>query len=290
MLHSRMRAVAQTWSLPFRGRSWRGTSGAWAGSGTGSSIDFQDHRQYMPGDDPRHIDWQAYARSGHYSMKLYREEVSPRVEIVVDTSASMTGNESKRTRTLELLYFCVESALRSGSALRCHAAGTGRAALWPVESLLAYQSAPATTGRGVSADANPAAPPALHDVPWRQGSLRVVISDLLFAGSPARLLTALTANHGRGVVLAPFSAAEAAPAWSGNMELVDLDSGRSRVQNVTSGLLDRYQDAYRRHFTLWADETRRHRVRLARIPAEPDFAAALAAHAASSGAAELIVT
>ena len=48
-----------------------------SGSGTGSSLDFQDHRAYSPGDDPRHINWQAYARTGSYTMKLFREEVRP---------------------------------------------------------------------------------------------------------------------------------------------------------------------------------------------------------------------
>ncbi|MEJ6642028.1 MAG: DUF58 domain-containing protein [Akkermansiaceae bacterium] len=39
----------------------------------GSALYFQDHRAYSPGDDPRHINWQAYARTGQYTMKLYRE-------------------------------------------------------------------------------------------------------------------------------------------------------------------------------------------------------------------------
>ncbi|MGA0333468.1 MAG: DUF58 domain-containing protein, partial [Kiritimatiellia bacterium] len=65
-------------------RNWQGTQGNWAGAGVGSSIDFQDHRPYLPGDDPRYIDWAAYARSGQTIMKLYREEVRPVVDLVVD--------------------------------------------------------------------------------------------------------------------------------------------------------------------------------------------------------------
>ena len=76
---------------------WSGTAGNVLGRGTGSSIDFQDHRQYVPGDDPRHINWQAYARTGHYSMKLYREEVTPRIDLVYDVSGSMFLDTAKAT-------------------------------------------------------------------------------------------------------------------------------------------------------------------------------------------------
>src|SRR6478735_11130194 len=67
--HARARAWAAMFRLPLRQQNWRGLTGQHAGQGTGSSLDFHDHRAYSPGDDPRHINWQAYARTGHYSMK-----------------------------------------------------------------------------------------------------------------------------------------------------------------------------------------------------------------------------
>src|SRR5277367_3096745 len=106
----RMEAVAEHLRLPFRSRNWRGHAGNWLGVGAGSSIDFQDHRPYLPGDDPRYIDWRAYARTGTYMMKMYREEVSPQVDLVLDASRSMGFEEKKRTRTLELACFCARSA------------------------------------------------------------------------------------------------------------------------------------------------------------------------------------
>jgi uncharacterized protein (DUF58 family) len=112
-----MRAVAERLTLPFK-LGLRRSNGCVPGAGTGSSLDFQDHRPYVPGDDPRHIDWQAYARSGHYTMKLYREEVHPLADLVLDASPSMFLDDEKRRRTLELSWFCVESALRSGASVR----------------------------------------------------------------------------------------------------------------------------------------------------------------------------
>ena len=62
-----MKAAASVARLPLRAGMWSGVAGSVLGQGTGSSIDFQDQRQYMPGDDPRHINWQAYARTGNYT-------------------------------------------------------------------------------------------------------------------------------------------------------------------------------------------------------------------------------
>src|SRR6185295_9249765 len=119
-------AAAARWRLPFGRQAWRGLSGNWQGAGTGSSIDLQDHRVYVPGDDPRHIHWQAFARTGALTMKLYRAEVSPLVDIAVDVSSSMAFTPAKAARTEELLAFTVESAASVAAPVRVHAAN-GRA-------------------------------------------------------------------------------------------------------------------------------------------------------------------
>ncbi len=267
-LHANARTAAEAWSLPFRGRTWRGATGSFAGAGIGSSIDFQDHRQYLPGDDPRYIDWQAYARTGHYSMKLYREEVSPRVDFILDVSASMFADEKKASRTIELLYFCVESALRSSSAIRCTTTANGGTP-WPLESILGYHPPP---GIGSTAALNLAA------IPFRESSLRVLLSDLLFPGSPEPSLRALAAGRGRGILLAPFTPAESDPDWTGNVDLRDCETTDTRSQNVTPDLLHRYREAYARHFDLWRDQAHRHAIHLAQIKANQPLMESLAPH------------
>src|SRR5271170_2493816 len=111
---SRQREAAQLAEricLPFRSRAWRGTTGSWQGRGQGSSIDFQDHRAYVPGDEPRHINWAAYARTNNYIMKLFREEVSPRLDLVLDASGSMALTPEKEARSLELFALTLLVAL-----------------------------------------------------------------------------------------------------------------------------------------------------------------------------------
>ena len=113
-------ACAERLRLPMRSRVWQGAAGELAGAGSGVSMDFQDHRPYFPGDDPRHINWQAYARTGQYTMKLYREEVRPSVDILFDASPSMFLTPEKARRSAGLLHFVLECAQRAGAGLSIH--------------------------------------------------------------------------------------------------------------------------------------------------------------------------
>ena len=55
----------------------------------GFSIEFSEHRQYMPGDEVRHIDWKVYGKSDRYYVKKFEEETNLRTYIVLDASGSM---------------------------------------------------------------------------------------------------------------------------------------------------------------------------------------------------------
>ena len=56
----------------------------------GFSVEFSEHREYAAGDEIRHLDWKAYARSDRYYIKLYEQETNLRATLVLDTSNSMT--------------------------------------------------------------------------------------------------------------------------------------------------------------------------------------------------------
>ncbi|MBK8230838.1 MAG: DUF58 domain-containing protein [Candidatus Eisenbacteria bacterium] len=55
----------------------------------GFSVEFAEHRQYMPGDPIRFVDWKLYAKSDRYYIKEYEEETNLRAYILLDTSSSM---------------------------------------------------------------------------------------------------------------------------------------------------------------------------------------------------------
>ena len=69
----------------------------------GSSTEFSDFREYMPGDDIRRIDWNAYGRLDRYYIKEYMEEKEAVVNILLDTSASMDYGEKKKSELASLL-------------------------------------------------------------------------------------------------------------------------------------------------------------------------------------------
>jgi hypothetical protein len=129
--------------------------------------------------------------------------------------------------------------------------------------------------------------PMLMKVPFRPGSMRVCISDLLFPGEPEPVLQPLVMARGRGLVLAPYDASEAKLDFDGNVEFVECESNVQRIQRVEVGLRDRYDAAYKRHFDLWRDSARRYGITFARVPSELDLITALRAHALPEGAAEV---
>ncbi len=55
----------------------------------GFSVEFSEHRQYMPGDEPRHIDWKHFGKTDKYYVKQFEEETNLKAYILLDSSSSM---------------------------------------------------------------------------------------------------------------------------------------------------------------------------------------------------------
>ena len=76
----------------------------------GTSAEFSDFREYMPGDDLRRLDWNVYARSERMYIREYFEEKEAVVSVILDTSASMHyGKKSKAELAQDL---CAVTAAR----------------------------------------------------------------------------------------------------------------------------------------------------------------------------------
>lgn len=244
-------ALAQKYRLGLRQPRTSGTGGNWLGVGTGSSVDFQDHRPYAMGDDPRYINWQAYARSGEYTMKLYREEVSPSVDIVFDISGSMFEEDAKLEMSLALFYFCVESSLSLGAALRCYALRENRLMLVTAESIQA-----GSWLERASEKASRLAPD-FDRVPWRPQSARIVISDLLFPGLPNEIFRLFSKSASWTTLLSVYSENESSPSWKGGMNLVDSETGANRILYCDQSFLKAFKLNYEKHFSLWSEFAQR---------------------------------
>src|SRR6516164_8810064 len=60
----------------------------------GHSVEFLQHREYVPGDDLRHIDWKIWSKTDRYYIKQYEEDTNLRATFVVDVSESMQYGRS----------------------------------------------------------------------------------------------------------------------------------------------------------------------------------------------------
>lgn len=67
----------------------------------GFSVEFAEHRQYVPGDDTRYIDWRIFGRADRLYIKEYEEETNLRCNILLDASKSMAygGPDANKGRT-----------------------------------------------------------------------------------------------------------------------------------------------------------------------------------------------
>ena len=92
-------------------------TGAYHSVFKGRGMDFEEVREYQPGDDVRTIDWNVTARTGLTHIKKYREERQLTIMIVVDISASeMLGSagQTKKELAAELASVLAFSANRNG--------------------------------------------------------------------------------------------------------------------------------------------------------------------------------
>ena len=77
----------------------------------GSSLDFADYREYVPGDDPRRVDLPAFQRLGKLLVKLYEAEDEAALRVVIDRSASMGfGNKSLVANQLTAAFTALAGA------------------------------------------------------------------------------------------------------------------------------------------------------------------------------------
>src|SRR5579862_5799361 len=88
--------------------------GAYLSRFKGRGMDFEELREYMPGDDVRDIDWNVTNRMGRPFVKRFREERELGVVLAIDISASSAFGSSRRSKR--------ESAVEIASTLACSAA------------------------------------------------------------------------------------------------------------------------------------------------------------------------
>jgi len=225
-------------------------AGLQLGRQAGASLEFRDHRDYQPGDDLRRIDWNAFARSDRLTVKLYREEISPHLDIVLDGSRSMALKPSAKARAA--IGLAAAFAVAAENAGYSHNAWLTREYVAPVDNgsnrPSLWQSLDLDF-RGNPAESLTRTPPRFR----RQG-MRVLISDLLWLGEPLAVLQSLARDAASLVVAQTLATVDADPLkWAerGRVRLVDSETDEQREIFIDDGAIRRYRDALARHQQNW---------------------------------------
>jgi hypothetical protein len=114
----------------------------------GSTTDFAEHRNYIPGDDPRRVDWRLWARTDRLHVKEYEADTNTAVSVLMDVSASMGFAGPGRVSKLDYARF-----------LRRRSCGS------PASSATASASAPSTRA-SASSSPRPASTSRSHCTRW----------------------------------------------------------------------------------------------------------------------------
>jgi len=223
------------------------TSGLQLGQRAGSSLEFREHRDYQAGDDLRRIDWNAYARSDKLTIKLFRDEISPHLDLVLDGSCSMALEESSKLQASTGLAAVLATAAENAGythktwLLRdwCEpvANSSNRPSLW---DNLEFDY------RGNPVEGFTRVPPKFR----RQG-MRALISDLLWLGEPSRVLQQLAQGASSVFVIQVLAAADLNPPERGRVRLVDSETDEEREIYIDDRAISRYRDALARHQQNW---------------------------------------
>lgn len=226
-----------------------GQSGARRTRVRGSGMEFADHREYSPGDDFRTVDWNVYARLDEFIVKTFETEQNLHVSILVDTSASMGfGRPSKLQFAASLAAAIAYIALVNEDGLSIVSIAdsaeaeisTGRQSLSPGQ-IFEFCSEMAPEG-GTRLEETLRSF-AFHT---RYPGLLFVISDFL---APGRLQDYLQPLVYMGYdicgiqVLAPE---ELDPRLSGEMDIVDSETGVTVPLTVRGETNQQYQDSLSR--------------------------------------------
>ncbi|MCC7369417.1 MAG: DUF58 domain-containing protein [Chloroflexi bacterium] len=221
-----------------------GLGGEHRSSARASSTDFADYRQYVPGDDFRRIDWNAYGRSGTLYVKLTEAREQLPVHILLDASQSMAwGTPGKLRYASQLAAALGYVSLARYDRLTVTALGETPHQLRDVRgrgrlpTVLSFLSGLRPGGR---LDLNGAL--TSYRVNRRAGGMAILISDLL---SPEGFEDGLDHLLSAGldvIVLQVLSPQELSPAEGGDVELIDAETGEIVEVSLTARMIGIYRE------------------------------------------------
>ena len=230
-----------TLSLAMRGRAQGGAGGSRRSRQTGSSAEFSDYREYVPGDDIRRLDWNAYARFDKLFLKLFMEEQESLVTVLLDASASMAAKWASARSAAEAVGYL---ALTGGDRLNIQVLKNGRALRSP--QLSGRAAFPRLTGflDTCAPDGNEGTlTEAVKHTEGLKKGLCFLITDGYTEDALKEALDYLRYLKQETAVVQVLSGEELRPDYAGAVRLTDSESGEKLDLLADRAALDAYQDA-----------------------------------------------
>ena len=223
----------------------------------GQSLEFADHREYVPGDDIRHLDWHLAGRMDRLFVKLFEAREDRTVQVLLDGSASMAGAkwDAARKAAAAVAYASLcgldrVQVFTAGDTIR--AAGRpvrGRSAIHRLFGFLRKASPSGGTALERSAAALPLA---------RGGSLTVLITDGWDSEGLEGAVRRLRHRGGEAHVLHLVDGREiAGEGLSGDLTLVDAETGTEVAVTLDRDTRAQYASAVEAWLADAADLARR---------------------------------
>jgi len=241
----------------------------------GQSVEFADHRQYVEGDDLRHIDWNIFGRLDRLFIKMFLEEEDLSLHIVMDASASLdAGEPNKFLLTQRLAIALGYIGLANLHRVTLTVIGGTSPAQRAADAPVATAEAPASTlhqlrdlrGRRRLQDmsrfligiepggATPFTESCKRIAMTRRGKgIMVIISDFLIKEGYESGLRMLVGHGYELFVLPVLSPQEKKPTIGGDLRLKDVEDADLADLTVTSALLKKYEQTVRAYFTRLRD-------------------------------------
>ncbi len=215
------------------------------GAGQGQAPEFDSHRAYQPGDDPRYIDWNVFARLEKLLVRLYVVDDETRVSVLVDCSRSMTGESfRKRDLSLKLASSFAYLALAGGHPLMLGAfADDILSAVGPYRSPQQFPLCLHFLAALPGAERTDIAGSLGRYLAGRRGNnLVVVVSDFLQEGDLPADLERLAVSGVELHLVQVSDPGELDPRLGGECLLIDRESPAASLLFVDQSLLDRIRE------------------------------------------------
>lgn len=237
----------------------RGATGMFLGNESGSSLDFHDYRPYQLGDDLRRVDWGVYARNNSLVIRQYQVEVSPVVEVLLDTSMSMGHYAGKIVAAIySAAYIAACARNAEGRPVLIHTEGRDVDSTFePTLLNINFDDADNPGERPITSS-------TAHPV-------RILISDLLFPTDMRNLFSKLSRNVAELVVIQILSKTEREPDLNGGLRMSDVESrGRPIDMRIDRAAKHRYGKNLKRHLDAILDAATRYHVSMITLAVEDD--------------------